>query len=178
MDEVLLRAAREAQAALLERDYEADRTRLTFQHAVRRLHASGATLREMAQALHVSHQRIHQIVEGAEGKLVLKTAHAVVACSFCQRDKNMTDMLVAGPGGIFVCDQCIAASATALAAQASSETVQVVAGTACSFCGRATVSTARPGNAPVGVCQECVTVAQQIVRTQSGTDHRPSEGQT
>lgn len=178
MDKALLRAACEAQTTLLERDYEADRTRLAFQHAVRRLHASGATLRDIAQALHVSHQRIHQIVEGAEGKLVLKTTHAVVACSFCQRDKNMTDMLVAGPGGIFVCDQCIAAAATALAVQAPSETVQVVAGTACSFCGRATVATAPPGNEPIGICQECVTVAQQIVRTQYGTKHRPPEGQT
>lgn len=166
MDDALVRAAREAQTTFLERDYEADRARLAFQHAVRRLHASGATLRDIAQALHLSHQRVHQIVEGVDGKLALKTARVAFACSFCQRDKGMAGLLVAGPGGIFVCDQCIAAGATALAAGTPIGTVQVVTGTACSFCGRVTEVTARPGTPSVGICRECVTVAQQIVSAQ------------
>jgi hypothetical protein len=35
--------------------------------AVRRLHLSGASLRELGAALHLSHQRVHQIVESARG---------------------------------------------------------------------------------------------------------------
>lgn len=163
VDDALVRSAREAQTTFLERDYEADRARLAFQHAVRRLHASGATLREIAQALSLSHQRVHQIVEGAEGKLALKASRVDLACSFCGRDKSATAVLVAGPGGVFACDRCIAAAAAALVADSPGADVQLVEGAACSFCGRITEATVRRETGSVGMCRDCVTAAQQIV---------------
>jgi len=45
----------------------ADRARIDLHHAIRRLHAAGGSLREIAEALGLSHQRVHQIVDTEEG---------------------------------------------------------------------------------------------------------------
>jgi hypothetical protein len=38
-----------------------------YHHAIKKLHAAGGSLREIAEALELSHQRVHQIVEGPIG---------------------------------------------------------------------------------------------------------------
>ena len=63
LDEAILREATELRDRLLELQHEADRTRVDYQHVIRRLHAAGGSLREIAEALGLSHQRVHQIVE-------------------------------------------------------------------------------------------------------------------
>ena len=65
MDENLLAAARQAQEQLVEADHAAEVAKAQFHRAVRRLHLSGASLRELAAALQLSHQRVHQIVRTA-----------------------------------------------------------------------------------------------------------------
>jgi hypothetical protein len=68
VDEGLFREARETRDRLLELQHEADRARADHHHAIRRLHAAGASMREIAEGLGLSHQRIHQIVDvGATG---------------------------------------------------------------------------------------------------------------
>jgi hypothetical protein len=68
VDERLLREARETRDRLLELQHEAERARVDHDHAIRRLHAAGASMREIAEILGLSHQRIHQIVDaGASG---------------------------------------------------------------------------------------------------------------
>src|SRR5438046_46580 len=72
--------------ALLTRDTltslqdEAERGRLAHYQAVRRLHSSGATMRDIAEALSISHQRVHQIVNGGE-----PMARSTPAKTFLQR---------------------------------------------------------------------------------------------
>jgi ATP-dependent Clp protease ATP-binding subunit ClpC len=66
LDETLLGEARDLRARLLELQHEADRAKLDYHHAIRRLHAAGGSMREIAAALDLSHQRVHQIVEGDE----------------------------------------------------------------------------------------------------------------
>jgi hypothetical protein len=66
LDEAILRETRELRSRLLDLQHEAARAKLDFHHAIRRLHAAGGSMREIAEALEVSHQRIHQIVEGDE----------------------------------------------------------------------------------------------------------------
>jgi hypothetical protein len=66
LDETILNEARELRSRLLELQHEADRAKLDFHHSIRRLQAAGGSMREIAEALEVSHQRIHQIVEGDE----------------------------------------------------------------------------------------------------------------
>jgi hypothetical protein len=68
VDARLLREAKESRDRLLELQHEADRARADHHHAIRRLHAAGASMREIAEGLGLSHQRIHQIVDaGATG---------------------------------------------------------------------------------------------------------------
>jgi hypothetical protein len=66
LDEATLNEARELRSRLLELQHDADRAKLDYHHAIRRLHAAGGSMREIAEALDLSHQRVHQIVEGDE----------------------------------------------------------------------------------------------------------------
>ena len=66
LDEHILNEARELRSRLLELQHDADRAKLDYHHAIRRLHAAGGSMREIAEDLDLSHQRVHQIVEGDE----------------------------------------------------------------------------------------------------------------
>ncbi len=67
MDDELLAAARQAQERLIDAERDAEVARADFHRAVRRLHLHDGSLRELASALGLSHQRVHQIVEAAGG---------------------------------------------------------------------------------------------------------------
>ena len=65
LDERILSDATEVRDRLLELRHEQERAQADLHHAIRRLHAAGGSLREIAEELGLSHQRVHQIV-GAE----------------------------------------------------------------------------------------------------------------
>jgi Clp amino terminal domain, pathogenicity island component len=67
LDPEALEAARSSRDQLLEAQHELERARADYNHAIRRLHAEGGSLREIAENLGLSHQRVHQIVEEGEG---------------------------------------------------------------------------------------------------------------
>ena len=67
LDKDILNEARELRSRLLELQHDADRAKLDYHHAIRRLHAAGGSMREIAEELDLSHQRVHQIVEGPAG---------------------------------------------------------------------------------------------------------------
>jgi hypothetical protein len=62
LDEKILGEAKELRDKLLDLQHEEERARVDYQHAIRRLHAKGGSLREIAEELGLSHQRVHQIV--------------------------------------------------------------------------------------------------------------------
>lgn len=66
LDPTILTEARTSRDRLLELQHELERARADYNHSVRRLHAAGGSLREIAEDLGLSHQRVHQIVEGGE----------------------------------------------------------------------------------------------------------------
>jgi Clp amino terminal domain, pathogenicity island component len=66
LDPKILSEARTSRDRLLEAQHEAERARADYNDSVRRLHAAGGSLREIAENLSLSHQRVHQIVEGGE----------------------------------------------------------------------------------------------------------------
>jgi Clp amino terminal domain, pathogenicity island component len=68
LDPATLRDARDSRDRMLEAQHELERSRADYGHAIRRLHAEGGSLREIAESLGLSHQRVHQIVEGDEGR--------------------------------------------------------------------------------------------------------------
>lgn len=66
MDNALLREAESTHDQLRRLEVEAERQRLEFHRAVRRLHSAGPSMREIASVLGLSHQRVHQIVSGGK----------------------------------------------------------------------------------------------------------------
>ena len=123
MNGELLAEARHAQERLIDAERDADVARAEFYRAVRRLHLNGASLRELAASLGLSHQRVHQIVEEAGGsRRWIRTrqdtsqdtrrdprrlAQDHLSCTFCGKTQKMVRKLIAGPG-VYICDGCIA----------------------------------------------------------------------
>src|ERR671929_546351 len=63
LDDELLKEAKGVRERLLDLQHEVDRARVDYQHVIRRLHAAGGSMREIAEELGLSHQRVHQIVD-------------------------------------------------------------------------------------------------------------------
>lgn len=64
LDEKVLSEAKEIRGALIDLETQAAHARIDYHAAIKKLHASGGSLREIAEALELSHQRVHQIVDG------------------------------------------------------------------------------------------------------------------
>jgi ATP-dependent Clp protease ATP-binding subunit ClpA len=63
LDDAILGEAKQARDRLIAAQHEVDDARAAYHHAIRRLHAAGASMREIAEALGISHQRVHQITD-------------------------------------------------------------------------------------------------------------------
>jgi ClpX C4-type zinc finger len=142
LDEELLRSARAARDRALHLQFEGDQAQVAYQHAIRQLNAGGASLREIADALGMSYQRVHQIVDVSSGKGAVKASLAGQSCSFCGSVQRDVKCLIAGPG-IYICDRCIDLACEVLdAGQERSNrwttlTVEPEPDAKCSFCGKA-----------------------------------------
>jgi Clp amino terminal domain, pathogenicity island component len=62
LDDAILGEAKAAREAVLELERQQEHAKVDYHHQIRRLHAAGGSLREIADALGLSHQRVHQIV--------------------------------------------------------------------------------------------------------------------
>lgn len=67
LDEQTLAEAKEVRQHLVDLESQTAHARVDYHHAIKKLHAAGGSLREIAEALDLSHQRVHQIVEGPAG---------------------------------------------------------------------------------------------------------------
>jgi Clp amino terminal domain, pathogenicity island component len=67
LDEQVLAEARDVRQRLVDLESQTAHARVDYHHAIKKLHAAGGSLREIAEALELSHQRVHQIVEGQVG---------------------------------------------------------------------------------------------------------------
>ena len=188
LDAELVREAEAARARLLESQHAAEQARADYHHAIRRLHAAGGSLREIAEVLRLSHQRVHQIIdEAAEPtrpwwrRRGPRRREPAGPCSFCGRSRTGVAKLIAGPG-VFICDQCVA-KATRLSAGAAVE--DQAEGTMrleppgsqvrCSFCGKQAVQgmllvASGLASAPGGkfgqgarICDECLDLCLAIL---------------
>ncbi|MEP7022529.1 MAG: ClpX C4-type zinc finger protein [Actinomycetota bacterium] len=194
MDQELLAQARRAGDRLIEAEHDADIARADFYRAVRRLHLNGASLRELASELALSHQRVHQIVEAAGGARRWRVRHdqaAGLTCSFCGLAQRRTRALVTGPG-VCICDKCIKRAGTVIASGRAAQTPrgplsavpEDVAGRRCSFCGKhrhqvsgLATTTGNPAGKigdDAAICAECLTLCQDIRTEQlTSSTHRP-----
>jgi hypothetical protein len=188
LDPELVREAERARERLFESQHAAERAKADYHHAIRRLHAAGGSLREIAEVLRLSHQRVHQILDEAaeptrprwrrRGQLLPGPPGP---CSFCGRSHEECAKLIAGPG-VFICERCVA-YASGLAAGAAVEDRAVApmllepsgSETRCSFCGKearqlrhlvAGGLEAAPGGKfgqGARICNECLALCEEIL---------------
>jgi hypothetical protein len=184
MDETLLAEARQAQERLIDAERDADVARAEFHRAVRRLHLHGASLREIASGLGLSHQRVHQIVESAGGSRRwlrrdrVRPDPGLLHCTFCGTDQKHVKKLIAGPS-VYICDGCVDLALGVLTSGEPVTTPVAELSTGpeqepllqCSFCGKRrdqvaalVVSSARTGrNHPATTCDECLGLCTEII---------------
>src|SRR6185369_6673480 len=108
IDERLLVAAEAAAARLTQAQEQVEQARVEYHQSIRRLHLAGASLRELAEALNLSHQRVHQIIEATGGVPDWRRRRdaADLSCSFCDAPKDTVGRLIAGPA-VYICDRCV-----------------------------------------------------------------------
>jgi len=113
LDPELVREAERAKEQLAVAQHAAYRAKVDYHQAIRRLHAAGGSLREIAEALRLSHQRVHQIIEEAAESTRRRwrrepqvLSGPVGPCSFCGRPRDVCAKLIAGPQ-VFICDRCV-----------------------------------------------------------------------
>jgi len=173
IDPDLLNEAKIAEADLVEAEHAADVARAEFNRAVRRLQLAGASLREIADTLGLSYQRVHQIVKAAGGSRRWRKAKTPRPgpCSFCGRTAEKVKTLIAGPG-VFICDRCIPvasqAVATAEPAGPPAAAIAPVAAEAmtekCSFCGKRRHQVRGLAAAHgARICAECLELCHEIL---------------
>jgi len=168
IDEGLLRQARESGAALADATHRVEVAKADYHHAVRRLHFAGASMREIADALEISHQRVHQIIEatgGTGGWKSRKSPATGLKCSFCGRSKDDVAKLIAGPG-VYICERCVGLAHRA-AESSPVEGFDLVAKTSnlkCSFCGKKAGHVGTLVDGPgICICNECLQLCDEVL---------------
>src|SRR5829696_2280394 len=111
LDMELVREAARAKEELAVAEHAAYRAKVHYHQAIRRLHAAGGSLREIAEAFRLSHQRVHQIInEAAEATRRRRESQVLSGrlgpCSFCGRPHDVCAKLIVGPE-VFICDRCV-----------------------------------------------------------------------
>jgi hypothetical protein len=175
LDEGLLRQAREAATHWADAQHQAELAKDGYHQAIRRLYLTGASMREIAEALDLSHQRVHQIIEssgGTAGWKPRKKTTADLACTFCGATKTDIAHLIAGPG-IFICDACVTL-ARQLVQEADQQNrprthldpLPATSTLGCSFCDKTGGHrlVAGPG---VRVCGQCLDFCAEVLAAQS-----------
>src|SRR3989449_11150016 len=112
LDEQLLKKARTQGTQAAEAERQAQLARADYHTAVRRLHLAGGSLREIAEALGVSHQRVQQIVNDAGGSWWRRAWRTRIVkrdavCTYCGRPPGEVAKLIAGPNA-YICAACVA----------------------------------------------------------------------
>jgi ClpX C4-type zinc finger len=193
LDPELLHEAEVAKEHLAVSQHAAERARADYHQAIGRLHAAGGSLREIAEALGLSHQRVHQIIDEAAAPARWWRRRAQLLkgppgpCSFCGRSHQECAQLIAGPG-VYICDRCVT-QATRLSASAPGEgwaegplgLEERGSEARCSFCGKdrrqgvllVTGGLAATPDGTFGqdarICDECLDLCLEILAETSPT---------
>ncbi len=176
LDDGLLKQTQVAAAQFAEAERQALLARAEYHTAIRRLHLAGASLREVAQAVGISHQRVQQIVDEAGGtwwQRMWRTRKIKrdAVCTFCRRPPSEVAKLIAGPN-VYVCDGCVVAAEQTIAGGARRGPLGLAtkgARAVCSFCGKRHAD-GRPLVLAddAAVCGECLKLCRDFVDGRTG----------
>jgi hypothetical protein len=160
-DANLLEKARAAGTTLAEAERQVLVSRGEYHTAIRRLHQAGGSLREIAEALSLSHQRVQQIVNAAGGSWWQiwrgRRGTRDAICTWCDRPPSEVSKLIAGPK-VFICDDCIAAAERQLPAAARRRSSR-----RCGFCSRRASSTRSIVEGTTSICSDCLRACREIL---------------
>jgi len=188
VEEDLLAAAKTAGDRFAAAERDADLARADYHHAVRRLHLAGASVREVAQALGMSHQRVQQIVQASGGTWWSsiwrgRKVRPDMVCSFCGLPSTHVAKLIAGPK-VYICDTCVGAGEQVLGDDTPRETpggrrmepVPFDSRARCSFCGKKPRHTEKNASSlelrivrsgDKAVCDSCLEICRRILDDRS-----------
>ena len=167
----LLEKARTAGADLAEAERNVLTIRGEYHTAIRRLHLAGASLREIAEMLSLSHQRVQQIVNVAGGswwRHAWRTRRMTdgAICTWCHRPPSEVSKLVAGPN-VYICDGCVTAASRVERGTVKTGPLKLAkAGLLprCTFCHNRASDTRVVVTGPEAhVCSECLRVCREIM---------------
>ena len=105
--EKLISACKKKDEKVKEVEKLLEKAKDEYHQSIRDMHIEGMSYREIAQAINLSHQRVHQIVEAQESgwKRWFQKVNKKLACSFCKSNSEQVEFLVAGPN-VYICDKC------------------------------------------------------------------------
>ena len=174
----LLKKAKAASDRLADTEHEVQLARTEYYSIIRRMHLAGGSLREISQALGLSHQRVQQMVQATGGswwQRIWRSRNRKenLVCTFCKRSQNEFSKLIAGPE-VYICDRCVAKAERIIKASGISAfsgfLVPMKEGSRarCSFCrkGRASDRQLLTGSA-ANICSECLGVCRQVLQDSS-----------
>jgi len=172
LNQELLDKARIAGAEVVEAEHRALTSRADYHTAIRRLHLAGAPLREIAEALLLSHQRVQQIVNASGGSWwrrawrTRRTRRDAI-CSWCDRPPNEVEKLVAGPN-VYICDGCVKAATRAERGTPKNggplKRSAAGARERCSFCRKRPSETRTLVTGPAArICGECLRICRDFM---------------
>ena len=175
MNQELLSEALEAGKSISTAERNLEQATEKYCQCIRRLHLSGSSVREIAQAVNLSHQRVHQLVSNASSgwrdflrAIPKRTAtEKLMNCGFCGADKDSVEALIAGPG-VYICDDCTKVIEQVLINRTSIEpNFQALERTSklrCSFCSK---RSGRDRKVVAGVdaqiCHECIEICKKLL---------------
>lgn len=173
LDPELVSRARSAAADLASVEDAARDRRAAYHTAIRRLHLAGGSLREIAQVLSLSHQRVQQIVSAAGGswwQRVWRTRKIGpdAACTWCGRAAAEVAKLIAGPN-VYICDVCVGSAERAAHREPRGTADFTLAdkkpGSArCAFCSQKAGQERALVAAPPGyLCTDCLRMCGEIL---------------
>jgi hypothetical protein len=170
VNEELLNKARAAGVRLAEAEHQVQQARAEYHAMVRRMHLAGGSLREIALALRLSHQRVQQMVGIAGGswwQRVWRSRNIKrgALCTFCGRSQDEVARLIAGPK-VFICDACVGLAERCREGRSpAGPLVPAKEGSRarCSFCAKRKASDRALLTGPANICGECLSVCRQIL---------------
>jgi len=164
-DTALLERARAAGTALAEAERQVLMSRAEYHTAIRRLHQAGGSLREIADGLSLSHQRVQQIVSAAGGSWWQlwrgRRGRRDAVCTWCDRPPSEVAKLIAGPS-VFICDDCITAAERTLKAPPQRDVNDKVS-QRCGFCSRRANRDRSLALGATSICSECLRACREIL---------------
>jgi ATP-dependent protease Clp ATPase subunit len=91
-------------------------------------------------------------------------------CSFCGKEQHQVQRLIAGPGYVYVCNECIVAFLEGNTG--AHNDIEAAAGEnyRCSFCGKKRTRVQRLFAGPHGIniCDQCIDLCREIIEDEHG----------